>query len=113
MVSAGDNDDNGGTVPTPVNDDTAATVTAAETADGDNDDDDELAANIVLLRNDPKLRQHQVANALKYVAAHSWDVEKYQYLGIIDALVAKEPVHASSPAPPEPCVMADSKTNQG
>lgn len=79
----------------------------------DNDDEEELAANIVLLRNNLELRKHQVANALKYVDAHSWDVEKYQYLGIVDALIAKEPVHPSSPAPLEPCVMTDSKTNQG
>jgi glycosyltransferase involved in cell wall biosynthesis len=79
----------------------------------DNDDEEDLAANIVLLRNNLKLRQHQVANALKYVDAHSWDVDKYHYLGIVDALVAKEPVVASPPPPLEPCAMADSKTNQG
>jgi glycosyltransferase involved in cell wall biosynthesis len=79
----------------------------------DNDDDAELASNIVLLRNDLQLRRQQVANALKYVDAHSWDVEKYQYLGIVDALVAKAPVLASSVAPLQPCAVSDSKTNQG
>jgi glycosyltransferase involved in cell wall biosynthesis len=79
----------------------------------DNDDDAELASNIVLLRNDLQLRRQQVANALKYVDAHSWDVEKYQYLGIVDALVAKAPVLTSSAAPLQPCAVSDSKTNQG
>jgi glycosyltransferase involved in cell wall biosynthesis len=79
----------------------------------DNDDEAELAANIVLLRNNLELRRRQVANALKYVDAHSWDIEKYQYLGIVDSLVAKEPVLASSPAPLQPCAVSDSKTNQG
>jgi glycosyltransferase involved in cell wall biosynthesis len=79
----------------------------------DNDDDEELAANIVLLRNNLRLRQNQVANALKYVDAHSWDVEKYQYLQIVDALIAKEPVLRSSPAPLQPCSVSESKTNQG
>jgi len=80
----------------------------------DGDDDAALAANIVLLRNSPEQRRRQVANALKYVEAHNWDVEKHQYLGIVDSLVAKEPVlPRSSPAPLEPCAIATSKTNQG
>jgi glycosyltransferase involved in cell wall biosynthesis len=81
------------------------------------DDDDEaaLAANVILLRNNPDLRQRQVANALKYVAAHSWDVEGHQYLGIVDSLVAKEPIPVlqASPAPLETCAIVTSKTNQG
>jgi hypothetical protein len=79
----------------------------------DNDDEAELASNIVLLRSNPELRQKQVTNALKYVDAHSWDVEKCQYLGIVDALVAKEPVLGSSPSPLAPCTATNSKTNQG
>jgi len=42
-----------------------------------------FAANIVLMRNNADLRQRQVSNALKYVEAHSWDVERHQYLGIV------------------------------
>jgi glycosyltransferase involved in cell wall biosynthesis len=79
----------------------------------DDDDDAALAANIVLLRSNPDLRQRQVSNALKYVEAHNWDVERYQYLGIVDSLVAKEPVLQSPPTPLEPCAIATSKTNQG
>jgi glycosyltransferase involved in cell wall biosynthesis len=79
----------------------------------DGDDEAALAADIVLLRNNPDLRQRQVTNALKYVEAHSWDVERHQYLGIVDSLVAKEPVLRSSPAPLESCAIATSKTNQG
>jgi len=79
----------------------------------DGDDEVALAANIVLVRNNPDLRQRQVTNALKYVEAHNWDVERYQYLGIVDSLVAREPVLQSCPAPLEPCAIATSKTNQG
>jgi hypothetical protein len=79
----------------------------------DDDDDAVLAENIIRLRNSPDLRQRQIANALKYVEEHSWDVEKYQYLGIVDSLVAKEPVLQSLPAPLESCAVATSKTNQG
>jgi glycosyltransferase involved in cell wall biosynthesis len=79
----------------------------------DSDDEAELAANMVLLRKNPELRRQQVANALKYVEAHNWDIDKYQYLGIVDSLVAKQPVLRSSPAPFEPCSASNSKTNQG
>jgi len=80
----------------------------------DSDDDEELASNMVLLRKNAELRQEQISNALKYVETHSWDVEKYQYLGIVDSLVAKEPVPRSSSVSLEPsCVIANSKTNQG
>jgi glycosyltransferase involved in cell wall biosynthesis len=77
------------------------------------DDETELAANMVLLMKNPELRQQQVANALKYVEAHNWDIEKYQYLGIVDSLVAMRPVLQSSPAPLEACAISNSKTNQG
>jgi glycosyltransferase involved in cell wall biosynthesis len=80
----------------------------------DSDDETALAENIVLLRKNPELRRQQVANALSYVEAHSWDVEKYQYLGMVDALVAREPVLQSPQATPlEHCAIANSKTNQG
>jgi len=79
----------------------------------DDDNDEDLAAKMVMLRRNPALRKQQVANALKYVEAHSWDVEKHQYLGIVDSLVAKEPVLQPSPAPLEPCAVSNSKTSQG
>ena len=79
----------------------------------DSDDDEELASKIVLLRKNAELRQEQVTNALKYVEAHSWGVEKHQYLGIVDSLVAREPIPQSSAVSLEPYVMANSKTNQG
>ncbi len=79
----------------------------------DSDDDEELAFNMVLLRENAALRQEQVTNALKYVETHSWDVEKYQYLGIVDSLVAKKPVPRSSSVSLEPYVIANSKTTQG
>jgi glycosyltransferase involved in cell wall biosynthesis len=80
----------------------------------DSDDEGALAGNIVLLRRNPELRRQQITNALNYVEAHSWDIEKYQYLGIVDSLVAKEPVlQPAAPAPLEPCALANSKTTQG
>ena len=80
----------------------------------DSDDDEELASKMVLLRKNAELRKEQVSNALKYVETHSWDVEKYQYLGIVDSLVAKEPVvPRSSSVSLEPYAIANSKTNQG
>jgi hypothetical protein len=68
---------------------------------------------MVLLRKNAELRREQVSNALKYVESHSWDVEKFQYLGIVDSLVAKEPVPRSGPVGLEPYAIANSKTNQG
>jgi len=79
----------------------------------DDDNDEDLAAKMVMLRRNPALRQQQVVNALKYVEAHSWDVEKHQYLGIVDSLVAKEPVLQPSSEPLEPCAVSNSKTCQG
>lgn len=79
----------------------------------DGDDDEELASKIVQLRKNAELRREQVANALKYVETHSWDVEKNEYLCIVDSLVANEPVPRSSPVSLEPYVIANSKTNQG
>jgi len=63
----------------------------------DKDDEAQLAANIIFLRNNPAVCEQQVAKALKYVEVHNWDVEKYQYLGIVDSLVAKQPVFQSAP----------------
>jgi len=79
----------------------------------DGDDEAELASNIILLRKNPDLRQRQIANALKYVEAHSWDIEKYQYLGIVDSLVAKEPVLHPQSTALEPCAVSNSKSDQG
>jgi glycosyltransferase involved in cell wall biosynthesis len=77
------------------------------------DDETELAANMILLMKNPALRRQQVANALKYVESHSWNVDKYDYLGIVDSLVANEPVLQSAPSALEPCAVSSSKTNQG
>lgn len=79
----------------------------------DSDDESELAANMILLRKNSALRQRQVSNALKYVEAHSWDVDKHHYLGIVDSLVANKPVPRTSSVPLEPCSVSNSKTNQG
>jgi glycosyltransferase involved in cell wall biosynthesis len=54
------------------------------------DNQDQLAANILQLRRDIAARDRQVANALKYVEANNWDVEKNQYLGIVDSLAGRD-----------------------
>jgi glycosyltransferase involved in cell wall biosynthesis len=79
----------------------------------DSDDEGELASNIILLRKNTDLRQRQVTNALKYVEAHSWDIERYQYLGIVDSLIAREPVCQAQPPSLEPCAVSNSKSDQG
>jgi glycosyltransferase involved in cell wall biosynthesis len=79
----------------------------------DSDDEAQLAANMVLLRNNPALRRQQVQNALRYVDTHSWDVDKHYYLGIVDSLVAKQPVLQPAPTPLETCSVSTSKTSQG
>lgn len=57
----------------------------------DDDNDEQLAANILLLRNNSLRRKQQVSNALQYVEAHNWSVEKAEYLKIVDSLAGKMP----------------------
>jgi glycosyltransferase involved in cell wall biosynthesis len=57
----------------------------------EHDNESELAAGILYLRQNPSARERQIANALKYVQAHNWDIEKNRYLGIVDSLVARNP----------------------
>lgn len=56
----------------------------------DGDSADQLAATILLLRRDANLREQQIANALRYVAANNWKVEKGQYLQIVDSLTDRK-----------------------
>jgi glycosyltransferase involved in cell wall biosynthesis len=55
----------------------------------DDDNDEQLAANILFLRNNSSRRQQQISNALQYVEAHNWSVEKYDYLKIVDSLTGE------------------------
>jgi len=52
----------------------------------DSDNEEELASKILLLTRNPSLRTQLVANALKYVEANNWDIEKGRYLDIVDDL---------------------------
>jgi glycosyltransferase involved in cell wall biosynthesis len=79
----------------------------------DSDDDEELAAKIVLLRKNTELRQKQISKALKYVEDHNWDIERHQYLSIVDSLVANKPIPRPSSVTLEPYAVANSKPNQG
>ena len=54
----------------------------------DDDNEEQLAAGILFLRDNPSVREQQIANALKYVRANTWEIEKNRYLGIIDSLTA-------------------------
>ena len=60
----------------------------------DKDNEDELAANILLLTRDGRLREQLVANALKYVEMNNWDVAKGQYLRIVDSLANHSASHS-------------------
>jgi glycosyltransferase involved in cell wall biosynthesis len=57
----------------------------------DNDDEEQMAAGVLFLRENASARERQIANALNYVQANSWDVEKNRYLGIVDSLAARKP----------------------
>lgn len=54
------------------------------------DNEDELAANILLLSRDKGLCRQFVSNALKYVEANNWDVEKGRYLEMVDSLCERQ-----------------------
>ena len=68
----------------------------------DDDNDEQLAANILFLRSNSSRRQQQVSNALQYVEAHSWSVEKCAYLRIVDSLAAKLSTAQGLPTAPSP-----------
>src|SRR5579864_5668918 len=57
----------------------------------DNDNEEQLAASVLFLRENPSVRERQIANALKYVQANSWEMEKNRYLGIVDSLATRSP----------------------
>jgi hypothetical protein len=57
----------------------------------DNDNEEDLAAGILFLRENPSVRERQIANALKYVQANRWEIEKNRYLGIVDSLTTRNP----------------------
>ena len=54
------------------------------------DSHEQMAAGVLFLRENASAREQQIANALKYVQANSWDVEKNRYLGIVDSLAARK-----------------------
>jgi glycosyltransferase involved in cell wall biosynthesis len=54
------------------------------------DNEGQLADSIVFLRKNAAVRQRQVSEALKYVQANSWNIQKNQYLEIVDSLTAKK-----------------------
>jgi len=58
----------------------------------ENDDAAQLAKQILLLRDDPALRNRLVASANQYVRENNWDVRKGEYLQLVDSLV----VHAGT-----------------
>ena len=56
----------------------------------DGDDEDRLAAGILFLRENAAVRERQIAEALKYVQANNWDLEKNKYLGLVDTLASRK-----------------------
>ena len=57
----------------------------------EHDDENQLANGILFLRHNPSVRERQIANALRYVQANNWDIEKNRYLGIVDSLISRNP----------------------
>jgi len=57
----------------------------------DDDNEEQLAAGILFLRENASIRERQVASALNYVQANSWEIEKNRYLRIIDSLATRNP----------------------
>jgi glycosyltransferase involved in cell wall biosynthesis len=49
---------------------------------------DDLARCMLLLMQDPELRQRLASNALEYVKDNNWDVRKQEYLELVDSLGA-------------------------
>jgi glycosyltransferase involved in cell wall biosynthesis len=43
---------------------------------------------MLLLMQDPELRQRLASNALEYVKDNNWDVRKQEYLELVDSLGA-------------------------
>jgi predicted glycosyltransferase/glycosyltransferase involved in cell wall biosynthesis len=48
---------------------------------------EELAEAIVLLEQNPAVREQLVSKALQYVETNNWELEKQQYLSLVDSLV--------------------------
>ena len=60
---------------------------------------EELAQAIVLLEQNPAMREQLVSKALEYVATNNWELEKRQYLSLADSLVLERSrVNESSPS---------------
>lgn len=55
----------------------------------ENDDESELAEKMLLLRNNPGLRQRLIENAKKHVEENTWNARKHEYLQLVDSLVAQ------------------------
>lgn len=52
---------------------------------------DALAAALIEVLQDEKLRQRMVANALEYAEQNSWNVRKNDYLELVDSLIENRP----------------------
>jgi glycosyltransferase involved in cell wall biosynthesis len=65
----------------------------------DDDSPEELAKAILLLRNNPALRQQLSENGLIYARENGWDKKKESYLAIVDKLAGCRPNKPASEAP--------------
>ena len=52
-----------------------------------------LAAALIEMLQDEKLRQRMVTKALEYAAQNSWNVRKNDYLELVDSLIEKRPAN--------------------
>ncbi len=51
------------------------------------DDAKDIAKKMLLLFNNPSIRERLVKNALEYIKQNNWKVKQYKYLNIIDKLI--------------------------
>ena len=49
-------------------------------------DEEDLANNIILLYNNPELRNRLTKNALEYIKENNWDIKKNIYLDLVNSL---------------------------
>jgi glycosyltransferase involved in cell wall biosynthesis len=52
-----------------------------------------LAAGLIEMLQDEKLRQRMVTKALEYAAQNSWNVRKNDYLELVDSLIENRPAN--------------------
>lgn len=53
------------------------------------EDEDDMAESMLMLINDPGLRQRLAANSFEYINENTWEVKKLEYLNLVDGFSKK------------------------